>query len=63
MSSICLQGERGKKEGFVYDNRYLHIDEILIVLVVFGEIGLNELFCASECFMSTATEQCHPKET
>lgn len=30
-----------KREGFLWDDRYLHIDEILIVLVIFGEIGLN----------------------
>lgn len=41
---------------------YLHIDEILIVLVVFGEVGLNELLSACEGFMPTTTKQCYPKE-
>lgn len=41
---------------------YLHINEILVVLVVFGEVGLNELLSASEGFVPTATEQRNSKE-
>lgn len=41
---------------------YSHIDEKLIVLVVFGEVGLNELLGACEGFVPTATKQCHSKE-
>lgn len=41
MSSIAPRWREGKREMFMWNNRYLHIDEILVVLVVFGEIGLN----------------------
>lgn len=41
---------------------YLHVNEILVVLVVFGEVGLNELLSACEGFVPTATKQCYPEE-
>lgn len=41
---------------------YLHVDEILIVLVVFGEVGLDELLGARQGFVPAATKQRYPEE-
>lgn len=54
--------QRRRCEGKRTAAEYLHFDEILIVLVVFGEVGLNELLRACEGFVPTATKQCYPEE-
>lgn len=53
------EGMKAKKRNV---GRCLHIDQVLVILVVFGEVGLDQVLGAGQGFVATAAEERHPQE-
>lgn len=67
--SIWVSGRGLWRGGFATplpcpeNTEYLHIHQVLVVLVVFGKVGLDQVLGARERFVATATKQGYSQET